>query len=48
MPRNGTRMVITLGDVLFSTNKARLESGGMRNVQKLAIFSSNTATQGVG
>lgn len=31
-------MVITLGDVLFRTNKARLESGGMRNVQKLADF----------
>ena len=31
-------LVITLGDVLFSTNKAQLESGGMRNVQKLADF----------
>ncbi|PIO89109.1 MAG: flagellar motor protein MotB [Zetaproteobacteria bacterium CG06_land_8_20_14_3_00_59_53] len=31
-------MVITLGDVLFSNNKAQLESGGMRNVQKLADF----------
>src|SRR3989338_603543 len=31
-------MVITLGDVLFRTDKARLESGGMRNVQKLADF----------
>jgi outer membrane protein OmpA-like peptidoglycan-associated protein len=31
-------MVITLGDVLFSTNKARLKSGGTRNVQKLADF----------
>ena len=31
-------MVITLGDVLFSTNKAQLKSGGMRNVQKLADF----------
>lgn len=31
-------MVITLGDVLFRTNKAQLESGGMRNVQKLADF----------
>jgi outer membrane protein OmpA-like peptidoglycan-associated protein len=31
-------MVITLGDVLFSTNKAQLKSGGMRNVQKLAEF----------
>ncbi len=31
-------MMITLGDVLFSTNKAQLKSGGMRNVQKLADF----------
>ncbi|MDD4928319.1 MAG: OmpA family protein [Gallionella sp.] len=31
-------MVITLGDVLFRTNKAQLESGGMRNVEKLAEF----------
>lgn len=31
-------LVITLGDVLFSTNKAQLKSGGMRNVQKLADF----------
>lgn len=31
-------MVITLGDVLFDADKARLESGGMRNVQKLADF----------
>lgn len=31
-------LVITLGDVLFSTNKAQLESGGSRNVQKLADF----------
>lgn len=31
-------MVITLGDVLFRTNKAQLESGGIRNVQKLADF----------
>ncbi len=31
-------MVITLGDVLFSTDKAQLNSGGMRNVQKLAEF----------
>jgi len=30
--------VITLGDVLFSTNKAQLASGGTRNVQKLADF----------
>ncbi len=31
-------MVITLGDVLFRTNKSQLESGGMHNVQKLADF----------
>lgn len=31
-------LVITLGDVLFRTNKAQLESGGLRNVQKLADF----------
>ncbi|MGZ8943067.1 MAG: OmpA family protein [Methylobacter sp.] len=31
-------MVITLSDVLFSTNKAQLKSGGIRNVQKLADF----------
>ena len=31
-------LVITLSDVLFSTNKAQLASGGMRNVQKLADF----------
>jgi outer membrane protein OmpA-like peptidoglycan-associated protein len=31
-------MVITLGDVLFDTDKAQLKSGGMRNVQKLADF----------
>ncbi len=31
-------LVITLGDVLFSVNKAQLKSGGMRNVQKLADF----------
>ncbi|BBP03887.1 hypothetical protein TPL01_04220 [Sulfuriferula plumbiphila] len=31
-------MVITLGDVLFDTNKAQLKSGSMRNVQKLADF----------
>lgn len=31
-------MVITLGDVLFSTNQAQMESGGVRNVQKLADF----------
>lgn len=31
-------MVITLGDVVFDTNKAHLKSGGIRNVQKLADF----------
>lgn len=31
-------LVITLGDVLFGTNKAQLKSGGMRNMQKLADF----------
>lgn len=31
-------MVITLGDVLFDTNEARLKSGGIRNVQRLADF----------
>jgi outer membrane protein OmpA-like peptidoglycan-associated protein len=31
-------MVITLGDVLFSTDRAQLNSGGIRNVQKLADF----------
>jgi outer membrane protein OmpA-like peptidoglycan-associated protein len=31
-------MVITLGDVLFRTNKAQLQSGGVHNVQKLADF----------
>src|SRR5674476_116963 len=29
-------LVITLGDVLFSTNKAQLKSGGMRNVQTVS------------
>lgn len=31
-------MVITLGDVLFDTNKAGLKSGGTRSLQKLAAF----------
>jgi len=31
-------MMITLGDVLFSTNKAQLKSGGVRNIEKLGIF----------
>jgi len=31
-------LVITIGDVLFDTNKAQLKSGGMRSVEKLAGF----------
>jgi outer membrane protein OmpA-like peptidoglycan-associated protein len=31
-------MVITLGDVLFDTNRAQLKSGGTRSVEKLAGF----------
>lgn len=31
-------LMITLGDVLFRTNKAQLQSGGLHNVQKLADF----------
>ncbi|MFA5371567.1 MAG: OmpA family protein [Sideroxydans sp.] len=31
-------LVITLGDVLFATNKAELKLGGMNSVQKLADF----------
>lgn len=31
-------LVITLGDVLFDTNKARLKSGGTQSLQKLAGF----------
>lgn len=31
-------LVITLGDVLFSTNRAQLNPGAMRNIQKLADF----------
>ncbi len=31
-------LVITLGDVLFDTNKAQLKSGGTRNLEKLAGF----------
>lgn len=31
-------LVITLGDVLFRTNRAQLESAGLRNVDKLADF----------
>jgi outer membrane protein OmpA-like peptidoglycan-associated protein len=30
--------VITLGDVLFDTNRSKLKSGGARNTQKLADF----------
>lgn len=31
-------LMITLGDVLFQTGKAELESGGIRNIEKLADF----------
>ncbi len=31
-------LVVTLGDVLFNTNKSELKSGGVHNVQKLADF----------
>lgn len=31
-------MVVTLGDVLFNTNQAKLSAGGINNVQKLAEF----------
>lgn len=31
-------LVVTLGDVLFNTNKAQLKSGGTRSMQKLADF----------
>ncbi|TPQ24324.1 OmpA family protein [Methylomonas sp. HW2-6] len=31
-------LVITLGDVLFRSNKAQLQSGGLRNIDKLADF----------
>ncbi len=31
-------MVVTLGDVLFDTDKAQLRQGGMRSVRKLADF----------
>ena len=31
-------LVVTLGDVLFDTNKAQLKSGGTRSLQKLAGF----------
>jgi len=31
-------LVITIGDVLFETDRAELRSGGMRNVEKLVAF----------
>jgi outer membrane protein OmpA-like peptidoglycan-associated protein len=31
-------VVVTLGDVLFNSNKSELKSGGTRNVKKLADF----------
>ncbi len=31
-------MVITIGDVLFETDRAQLRAGGMRNVEKLVAF----------
>jgi outer membrane protein OmpA-like peptidoglycan-associated protein len=31
-------MVVTLGDVLFDTNEARLRPNGMRDLQRLADF----------
>lgn len=31
-------MVVTLGDVLFDTNRAQLKTGGVRNVERLADF----------
>ncbi len=31
-------LVITLGDVLFDTNKTELKAGGARNVEKLVAF----------
>jgi outer membrane protein OmpA-like peptidoglycan-associated protein len=30
--------VVTLGDLLFDTNKAELKPGGLRNVEKLVVF----------
>jgi outer membrane protein OmpA-like peptidoglycan-associated protein len=33
-------LVVTLGDVLFASNRVQLKSGGTRNVQKLADFLS--------
>jgi len=40
-------LVITLGDVLFGVNKAQLESGGLRNLQKLADFLKQNPQQKV-
>jgi outer membrane protein OmpA-like peptidoglycan-associated protein len=37
-------MMITLGDVLFSTDKAQLKSGGMRSIYKLADFMNQYPT----
>lgn len=31
-------IVITIGDVLFDTNRAELKAGGMRNMEKLVVF----------
>ncbi len=31
-------LVITIGDVLFDTNRAELKSGGMRNIERLSGF----------
>jgi outer membrane protein OmpA-like peptidoglycan-associated protein len=31
-------MVVTMGDVLFDTNKAELKPGGLRSVEKLVVF----------
>lgn len=36
--KTGRGLVITLGDVLFDTNKTQLKSGGIRSLQKLAGF----------
>jgi outer membrane protein OmpA-like peptidoglycan-associated protein len=36
--KNERGLLITLGDVLFRTGKAQLEPGGMRSVEKLAVF----------
>lgn len=31
-------MVVTMGDVLFDTNKSQLKPGGLRSVEKLVVF----------